>query len=573
MKRRGHPDSIEKRITWVLFFFFSVMIILLGRLFTIQIMAHDKYSALAERQQGIVSEITIPRGSILAVDARGEYVPLASNRKYKNLIFEANQVSDPDRVRTVLSNEFHISIEDVDGYLAQSDDPYEIVAKKLSPTDEEEKLVLETDGLFFENTLRRVYPHESLGAHLIGFVGSGDGKEEGKYGLERAYNEDLAGENGIFGGVSDASGFLLRLGRKIIQPSENGRDVVLTIDYNIQSKAREVLDAAKEKWGAPSGIVMVIEPKTGKILAMDALPSFNPNEFNLEKDLSVFLNPAVESVFELGSVMKPVTMSAGIEEKKVTPETTYVDAGVVEVRDREIRNFDGKARGVMTMTQVLEKSLNTGAVFVAQRLGREAQKAYIKNFGFGEKTGIGLPGERAGDIANIEKGHDVEYATASFGQGIAVTPLQMALAIGAIANDGKLMRPYVVDEIREGPIVIKKNNPEVRRQVISPDTAHAVTKMLVSVVRNGFEKRASIQGYFIAGKTGTAQIPRKDGTGYSDESIHTLVGYAPAFEPRFLVYIQLNEPKGNRFAANTLTPAFYDLAEYMLNYYEIPPDE
>jgi len=574
MLRQHNSHPIEKRITWVLFFFFSITAILVGRLFIVQIVAHEEYLQNADKQQGVRGEISTPRGSILAVDSKGAEIPLASNRKYKNLIVAPNRVKNPDEVVRVLSEEFSIPSEEILARIGKKDDPYEILAKKLSPSEEAEERVRKLDGVFFEDDVKRVYPHDSLGSRFIGFVAGGEERDEGKYGLERAYDARLDGEEGFFTGVQDAKGFFLALGRKIARPGKAGSDIVLTVDYNIQVKAREVLEKSKEKWSAPSGIVIVVEPSTGRILAMDALPAYNLNEFNKEKDLSVFQNPAVESVYELGSVMKTVTMAAGVEEKKVTPEATYTDYGAVKVLDREIKNFDGKARGVQTMSQVLEKSLNTGAVYVARLLGREKQKEYFENFGFGEKSGIDLPGELAGNMTNIEKGYDVEYATASFGQGIAVTPLQMAMAVGAIANNGKLMRPYIVEEVRdkEGNVTMK-NEPQVRRSVISPETSQTLTKMLVSVVRNGFEKRASVKGYFIAGKTGTAQVPRRDGKGYSEESIHTLIGYAPAFEPKFLIYIQLNEPKGNRFAANTLTPAFYDLAEYMLNYYEVPPDE
>lgn len=573
---RGRPlsNSIEKRIRVVLFFFLLLMVILVGRLFSVQVLAYNDYRRLADKQQREGRTVEEVRGGILASRRGGEMVSLASNRKYKNLILASNLITDEHSVRRVLAERFSLSSEKITEYISRKDDPYEILAKKLTPSEEDERIVEEVDGLFFEEDVKRVYPHESLASRVLGFVAGGEDGEEGKYGIERKYNTYLVGSLGIFESIRDARGFLLALGKKIIAPPDTGSDILLTIDYNVEAKAREVLEDAHNKWSASLGVVMVIEPSTGRILAMDALPSYDPNEFGKEKDLSVFLNPTVESMYELGSVMKPITMAAGIEEKKVSPQTTYNDTGVVKVFDREIKNFDGKGRGIQTMTQVLEKSLNTGAVYVARLLGKDVQEEYIKRFGFGEKSGIDLPNEVAGDLSNIEQGHDVEFATASFGQGMGVTPLQMAMAMGAIANGGKLMRPYIVEEIRDGTgNVIFKGEPEVRRTVISEDTSQKISKMLVSVVRNGFEKRASVKGYFIAGKTGTAQIPGKDGKGYTDESIHTLIGYAPAFNPRFLIYLQLNQPVGNRFAANTLTPAFYDLAEYMLNYYEIPPDE
>ena len=271
--------------------------------------------------------------------------------------------------------------------------------------------------------------------------------------------------------------------------------------------------------------------------------------------------------------MKPITMAAGLEEKVVGPGTTYYDGGEVRIGASVIRNFDAKAYHTQTMTQVLEKSLNVGAVHVARLLGQEKQREYLERFGFGDDTGVDLPGEVAGNLSNLNAGREIDFATAAFGQGIAVTPLQLARAVGAIANGGRLLKPYLVEKIIDDSGNEVTRGPEVVREVISKETAEALTKMLVSVVRNGFENRAGVKGYFVAGKTGTAQVPRSDGRGYSDKVIHTFVGYAPAFDPKFLIYLQLNDPKGNRFAANPLTPAFHDLAEYILNYYEVPPDE
>ena len=225
------------------------------------------------------------------------------------------------------------------------------------------------------------------------------------------------------------------------------------------------------------------------------------------------------------------------------------------------------------MTQVLEQSLNTGAVYVGNLLGKEKFKINLKKFGFGEKTGIDLPGEVAGSISNLSSLRDIDYATASFGQGISVTPLQLAMAVSAIANEGKLMKPYIVDKIIDESGAEIKNQPEIKREVMRKETAEILTKMLVSVVRIGYDNRAGVKGYFVAGKTGTAQVPKSDGRGYSDKVTHSFVGFAPAFNPRFLIFIQLNEPSGNRFAANTLPASFRNLAEYILNYYEVPPDE
>ncbi len=365
----------------------------------------------------------------------------------------------------------------------------------------------------------------------------------------------------------------MALGRRILNPPVNGENVVLTIDPNIQFRLEAELTALLSRWQAGSAAGIIMEPKTGRILAAAAVPSFDSNRYSDERAFSVFRMPLFDSQFELGSGFKPITMAAGIQEGVVTATTTYRDPGTVRMNGFTISNFDGRAHGTQTMTQVLEQSLNTGAIFVGQRLGRDRFFAAVRRFGFGAKAGVDFPGEVGGDISNLPAGRDVDYATAAFGQGIAVTPLQMAFAIGAIANGGTLMRPYIVEKVMDSSGSEEVRRPEAVSRVVDGATAETVTKMLVSVVRNGYDNRAGVKGYFVAGKTGTAQIPLSGRRGYSLDVIHTFVGYAPAFDPRFLALVQLNRPLGNRFAANTLSPTFSNLAAFILSYYEVPPDD
>ncbi len=565
--------GIQGRITTVLLFFVMALVLLLGRIFILQIVHYKDYYALAAKQHQSIINSSPDRGTIFAQDRKGEEIPLALLHLQKNIAISPKAVLDPEKVASLLAETLGIPDEEIKIKLEKKDDPYEIVAKKI--TDEQAVTIQQADlsGVLLEEEKTRAYPYGMMASRLLGFVSTREQKEAGQYGLERSYDKDLSGSTGILAGFRDSSGFLIALGRRIISPSKKGSNLVLTIDYNIQQKSEEVLQKTAEKWQAPQGILLVMDPKTGKVLADASFPNFDPNDYGKEKDFSVFLNPAVELNYELGSVVKPITMAAGLEEGKVKPDTVYDDKGEVKIKGYTIKNFDLLAHGFQTMTQVLEKSLNTGVVYVSKLLGQEKQLEYLKRFGFGQKTNIDLPGEVTGDIAHLNAGREIDFATASFGQGIAITPLQLASAIGAIANGGKLMKPYVVEKVIDGSGNEVQNNPQEVRTVISQKTSETLTKMLVSAVRNGFDNHAGVKGYFIAGKTGTAQIPNKDGKGYSDNVIHTFVGFAPAFNPRFMVLMQLNEPKGNRFAANTLTPAFHDLAEYILNYYEIPPDE
>ena len=539
----------------------------------LQIVYYRDYSALAAKQHRLVKDILPERGTIFAQDKTASLVPLALNRIQKNLIATPRNIKSPGETAALLEKELGLKKEGLLGKLEKKDDAYEIIAKDIEPNLADKIEGKLPEGLFFEEEKRRIYPHGSFAANLLGFVSIENTKEEGRYGLERYYEDDLSGERGFLEGAKDATGFWIAVGKRILYPPKNGSDLILTADYNIQKKSEETLLKVSQKWAASSGLILVTEPKTGRILAQAVTPAFDPNEFSKVKDFSRFLNPLGEAMYEFGSVVKPVTMAAALEEHAVKPDSTYDDKGEVKIGGFTIKNFDLKAHGVQTMTQVLEKSLNTGMVHVSRLLGKERQKEYLKKFGFGERTNLDLPGEVTGDISNLNAGREIDYATASFGQGIAITPIQLASAIGAIANQGRMMRPFIVDKIIDDSGNEIRRSPEVIAEPISKETSETLTKMLVSAVRNGFENRASIKGYFVAGKTGTAQIPRQDGKGYSDKVIHTFVGYAPAFDPRFLVLIQLNEPQGNRFAANTLTPAFHDLAQFILNYYEIPPDE
>ena len=575
MKKGTSFDKIfEGRIMVILLFFLVACGALAGRLFLMQIVRHAEYVRLASRQHGTSEEVSSERGMIFAHDKTGADIPLALNKAYKVLVASPKLITDPAGTASLVADAFHLDKAEVLAKLSKKNDPYEVLARKIEPdvADRFSAGGLPV-GVSFEDETRRIYPNGSLAANLLGFVSSDQGVEGGKYGIEKFYNGDLFGVSGLLEGVKDASGFWIALGRRIVRPPKNGASVSLTLEYPIQRKAEEILAGARKKWSAASGLVIVMDPKTGRILADARDPTFDPDEFSKEKDFSIFLNPTDESSYELGSVMKPITMAGGLQEKVVTPDTTYNDTGEVKIGSFTIHNFDGNAYHLQTMTQVLEKSLNTGAVYVARLLGKKKQEEYLRAFGFGAKTGVDLPGEVAGDISNLKAGRDSDFATAAFGQGIAITPIQLAAAMGAIANKGVLMKPYVVDKITDDSGNTTMHGPQAVRQVISPATAETLTKMLVSVVKNGYEDRAGVKGYFVAGKTGTAQVPNRSGRGYSDALIHTFVGYAPAFDPKFLILLQLNEPTGNKFAANTLTPVFHDLAEFILHYYEVAPDE
>jgi len=317
--------------------------------------------------------------------------------------------------------------------------------------------------------------------------------------------------------------------------------------------------------------VIVLNPKTGAVLAMANYPTFNPNEFNLVEDVSVYTNRAIQTAYEPGSVMKPITFAASLNEEKITPDMTFEDPGFVTLENFTIRNAENKKYGEVTMTQVLEDSINTGAIFAEQQIGHKVFRQYLEKFGFGKATGITLPFESSGDISNLYRGGDLYPATASYGQGITATPLQIVTAFAAIANGGKLYKPYVVEQMVFPDGNVQVTEPELVTEVISPRTASTLGAMLVSVVERGHGKRAGVPGYFIAGKTGTAQIAYEDRPGYDpDRTIGTFVGFGPIEDPVFAMIVKIDEPQTVRFAGSSAAPTFGEIAQFILNYYQIP---
>ena len=335
----------------------------------------------------------------------------------------------------------------------------------------------------------------------------------------------------------------------------------------------EKLRAAVAKHGADGGTVVVLDPKTGAVMAICSVPEFDPNDFSKVEDLRRFNNPAIFGPYEPGSIFKPVTMAAAIDAGKVGPNTLYNDEGSVKIGPYTIRNSDGKAHGLQSMTQVLEESLNTGTIFAVRQLGAKPFLKYVEEFGFGSPTGIQLDTEASGDVDSLRKKGDIWSATASFGQGITTTPIQLAAAYGVLANGGKLMKPYVVDSIEHPDGTVVKTEPQVVRQVVTKRAAALVGGMLVRVIENGHGKRAAVPGYYIAGKTGTAQIAKSDGQGYEkDAFIGSFIGYAPVDDPAFVMLVKIDRPRDVEWAESSAGPLFGDIAKFLLQYLEIPPD-
>jgi cell division protein FtsI (penicillin-binding protein 3)/stage V sporulation protein D (sporulation-specific penicillin-binding protein) len=317
-----------------------------------------------------------------------------------------------------------------------------------------------------------------------------------------------------------------------------------------------------------------MNPQTGEIYAMTGLPDFDLNNFRSVTDVSVYRNPLVENVFEFGSVIKPLVMAGAIDAGVVTPETTYYDNGFVVVDKKTIDNFDKKGRGITSMQGVLDQSLNTGMVFVESKLGHDKFRSYMKSYGIGEKTGIDLPNETSGLIKNLDSPRNIEYANAAFGQGIALTPIEAARAFSIIANGGNLIIPHLVKEIKYDNGLSKTlNYPVVKENILKKESTDTITRMLVHVFESYDSGVYKFNNYSVATKTGTAQVALEEGKGYyTDRHMHSFFGYFPAYDPKFLVFLFLKNPKEVRYASQTLIPPFINITKFIINYYNVPPD-
>ena len=434
---------------------------------------------------------------------------------------------------------------------------------------------LKIPGIGFDIGKFRHYPENDMGSHLLGFVSYADNDEQGKYGLEEFFNTELFGRYGsVKTDRAGADNILIVNDREYIKP-EDGHDLVLTIDRNVQSVVCQKLKDSVRKHGAAGGSVIAMDPKTGAIIAMCSEPSFNPNDYRNVKDISYFNNPALAYQYEPGSVFKAITIAIAIDQGKISPATTFNDEGQIMISGwpRPIRNSDFRthgAHGVVDMNTVLEKSLNTGAIFAMRQAGPAIFADYLKKFGFGERSGLELGSESPGNIGNLLSGRvkEIDAATASFGQGIAVTPLQMLSSYQVLANGGLMMKPYVVKAIvRDGQR--EEIGPKEIRQVVSSKTAATVSAMLVNVVEKGHSQKAYIDGYYIGGKTGTAQVATAGGYSGSDY-IHTFIGIAPIDEPAFVMLTKIDHPKDVKYAEGSVVPLWKDIADFMLKYYQVP---
>ncbi|MFA6306391.1 MAG: penicillin-binding protein 2 [Patescibacteria group bacterium] len=433
---------------------------------------------------------------------------------------------------------------------------------------------LKIDGIGFSESSFRFYPEGNIGSNILGFVGYAGDKLEGRYGLEGFFDQELTGSPGSIKIERDAKGYPIIINDREYNKADDGSDLILTINRSIQFMACQKLNEAVKRHGADGGSVIILEPDTGAVLAMCSSPDYDGNNFQETKDIKDFTNPAIFSQYEPGSIFKVITMAMALDREKITPQTTYDDTGQVIISKYKIENSDHKANGVQTMSEVLEKSLNTGAIFAMRAIGPDLFSEYVKKFGFGEKTGIELEGESKGDIKNLIKKPvgELYAATASFGQGMAVTPIQIAAAFLALANNGIMMQPYIVKEIIKPDGAKIETKPKIVGRVVSEKATVILGGMMVNVVEKGHGKLAGVKGYYVAGKTGTAQVPAKNGGYQAGAHIGSFAGYAPVDNPKFVMLVRIDQPRDVEWAESSAAPLFGELAEYMLNYWQVPKE-
>lgn len=568
MHANNLPDSRIKIIMGAVMLVGALVIV---RLFWLQIARGQRYDQSAENQY-VSKSGSFDRGSIYFTTKDGATVAAATIESGSKAAIEPRRLLDPQAAFDQLSGLISLNREKFFASAERTNDPYEEIAVRI-PSDTAEAIdALKIPGLTLYRDKWRFYPGGSLAAKAIGFVSYKDDQLVGSYGLESFYNDVLT-RSGEHLSVNFFAELFANVQSTVFKNNTSSGDIITSIEPAVQSELETAVASVRSKWGSDMVGAVVMDPHTGEIVAMAQVPTFDLNSYGEVSDIGVYANPFAQSVYEMGSIIKPVVMASALDAGAVTPQTTYHDGGSVQVEDRTIYNFDKKGRGTASMQDVLNQSLNTGMVFVGQRMGKETFKNYLLGrFKLGDRTGVDLPGEVKGLVSNLSGSNTVNYANATFGQGIATTPLNIVRAFGALANGGYLVTPHFATAIeqengKQEAIQYEKEGP-----IISPETVSTIGSMLTKVVDDGYHR--GLTHYSVAAKTGTAQIARPGGLGYyTDRNLHSLIGYFPAAKPRFVVYFFNYYPKnGGQFAIQTLADPFFSVIQFLGNYYEITPD-
>jgi len=565
-------ENSKRAIRIVLLFVACIAVILIVRLYVLQVMRGDEYALLADRQYIRPTYSSFNRGSIFFTGRDGELITAATIKSGFEVVMQPNLIVDMDSAYNALQAFVPLDYDVFKAHARKVDDPHEQLVPRVEEDVGDAIYKADIPGIVVYPTEWRFYPGGELAAQTIGFVQDDTTVRKGKYGLERYYEDTLGRrEENLY------TNFFVEIFADIdtlfSDTHEDAGDLVLTIEPVVEQTLEKTLLSVQDKWNSTETGGIIINPKTGAIYALASVPTFNPNTYNEVDDVAVFTNPLVERVYEMGSIVKALSMAIALDTGAVTADSTYYDTGTIIVDGARISNYDGEARGEASMQTLLNESLNVGAVHLYQEVGHDVFRTRLLSLGIGEETGIDLPGEVHGLTNNIQSTRDVELANASFGQGIALTPIATARALSALANGGILITPHVVAGVERSLGRVKKFVPTNEERVFSEETSRTITRMLVTVVDEALAGGTrSLPRYSVAAKTGTAQVASPDGKYFENEYLHSFFGYFPAFDPEFLILLYTVKPQEVRYASQTLTDPFTELVDFLIGYYDVPPD-
>ena len=554
-----------KKIFFINFLFLIAFFLIIVKLFTLTITNSQNF----KKNYLLTKKINPARGKIF--DRNGDL--LANNELIYQLVINPKEIASQrrkDKYLQFLEKSLGIELASLEANFNEKLQWLPI--KKISL---EEKIKLEKNdkfNLIFDEENRRYYPEGSLSAHLIGFVGKNyQGEDVGYSGIEGYYNKDLLGLPGVFKTERNFLNFPIFSGNQQYISKKNGRDIYLTVDKAVQRIIKEKLIAGLEKYQAKSGCIIVAKPNNMEILGLVCLPDYNPNEYYLYEE-AIFKNPVISEVYEPGSIFKPLIVAAALEENKIKPLDQINEDGPYRISNYQIKTWNNQYEGKISITRVLEKSSNVGMTKIGEKLGRKKIYQYLVKYGFNELTGIDLQGEIANTLKDFNQWYPIDFATVTFGQGIAVTPIQMISAFSSLINGGVLYKPRVTKKIISNEKVFTLK-PKIKRRVISKKTSEIIKLMLVSAVENGEVSWQKIKpsGYKIGGKTGTAQIPI---AGHYDpnKTIASFIGFFPLSSPKIICLVILQEPKTSIWGSETAAPLFFEIAKELIIYYNIAPE-
>jgi len=553
-------------------------LILVSKLYFVQIISNDAFEARAEHQY-VAGINYFDRGAIFFSTKDGALVPAANVKTGFILSVNPNTLRNRQDVELIYEELNSLLPIDKASFLAKAqkaNDPYEEIMKRVDRGVAEEIQARKLPGVMITRDRWRAYPGQTMAAHTVGLIGYSGDELAGRYGLERSY-ESILRRDGDAVFINFFAEIFSNI-KSVVKDGESPEgDIVTTIEPSVEAFLESELSKVTAQYSSDFTGGIVIDPKTGEIVAMALTPTFDPNFPQKAESSTIFSNKLVEDRYEMGSIIKALTYSIGLDTEVINARTTYNDPGCMTLNTKTFCNYDGKSHGSsVSMQEALNNSLNTGAAFVAQKVGNKRFSDYMLSFGLETKTGIDLPNEGNTLVANLKTLRDLEIAQASFGQGIALTPMNTVRALSVLANGGTLITPHLVREVRYkiGPSKsMKFPSPEEQTRVISREASAEVSRMLTTVVDTGLRfGQMRLENYSVAAKTGTAQIAAPTGGYYADRYLHSFFGYFPAYDPEFLVFIYTYDPKGVKYASETLPDAFFNMTKFLINYYDVAPD-